>query len=460
MGLWKVEKSRKSLLQWLGVVLVVAILVRTGLWMAYPLAESNDTPTYRHLSRSLGNHGFDNYNGTRTPGYPLFLLITASDAALYAVQLVLGVFTTLLVFYIVWKLTYRAWFAGALALAHTLNLGQLFFEASVLSESLATFLLFCVLAGLAWFWGQTFPDAKNTKSPDFAIQMGIAPLIGLAAAALAMTRPLFAPVAFLGAFFLAFFSCVRQGGRTGSWKTRWGAAILVALPVAIVLGLWVNFIHTRFKIWGLDSMGGYHLVNHTSSFFELAPNEYAPVRDTFLQFRAIRMAETGSPVNTIWDAIPALMEQEKLNYYALGRRMGEISQRLIAEHPDLYAQNLLRGWWWFWRVGVFWLPDAVANPVLRPVLSALMFAERLGLFGVNMLFLGGSVSLLWDKVRARLQPPLFIWFAASAIWITSVLQTLAEHGDNPRFLAPMQTLVVLVVAWALVRLVDILKSKT
>jgi hypothetical protein len=458
MDLWKVE-NRRGLFLWLGMVLVVAILVRAGLWMAYPLAESNDTPTYRHLSSSLGNHGFDNYNGTRTPGYPLFLLITGSDAALYVVQLVFGVLTTLLVFYIAWKLTFRAWFAGALALAHTLNLGQLFFEASVLSESLATFLLFCVLAGLVGFWGQTYPVVKNEKSGDFIIQMGIALLIGLVAAALAMTRPLFAPVAFWGALFLAFFSCARQGRRAGAWKIHWGAAMLVTLPAVIFLALWVNFIHTRFKIWGLDSMGGYHLVNHTSSFFELAPDEYASVRDTFLQFRAIRMAETGSPVNTIWDAIPTLMEQEKLNYYALGRLMGKISQRLIAEHPSLYAQNLLRGWWWFWRVGVFWLPGAVANPVLRSALSGLMLAERLVLFGVNMPFLGGSVSLLWSKARARLQPPPFIWFAASAVWITSVLQTLAEHGDNPRFLAPMQTLVVLVVAWALFRLFDASKSK-
>ncbi len=433
-----IVNDKKTLWRWLAVVLMVAILVRVGLWLTYPLAESNDTPTYRHLAHSLRNHGFERYNGTRTPGYPFFLWLTGSDATLYLVQLALGVLTTLLVFYLAWKLTHRPWFAGLLGLAHTLNLGQLFFEASLLSESLATFLLFGLLAGLMYIWETSAWTHKETRVLVYLIT-------GLAAAALALVRPLFAPVALWGALFLAVF------WHSAAWKTRWSAAILTTLPLVVGLGLWVNFIHANFKIWGLDSIGGYHLVNHVSSFFERAPDEYASIRDTFLQFRAARLAESGSAVNTIWDAIPTLMEQEKRNYYALGRLMGKISQQLIAENPDLYAKNLVLGWWWFWRVGVFWLPQTIANPLLRSVLTNLMLAERMALFGVNLIFLVGSLSLLWKPFRTRLNPPLFLRFAASSIWMISLLQTLAEHGDNPRFLAPMQTLVVLVVAWGTTR---------
>jgi phosphotransferase system glucose/maltose/N-acetylglucosamine-specific IIC component len=32
---------------------------------------------------------------------------------------------------------------------------------------------------------------------------------------------------------------------------------------------------------------------------------------------------------------------------------------------------------------------------------------------------------------------------AGTIWIASILQTLLDHGDNPRFLVPLQSLVVL-----------------
>ncbi len=445
------KDKKTAFWRWLMLVLAVAVLVRAGLWLAYPLAESNDTPTYRHLSNSLRNHGFERYNGMRTPGYPLFLMLARSDSVTYAAQLSLGVLTTLLVFYLAWALTRRAWFAGLMGLAHTLNLGQLFFEASLLTEGLATFLLFAVLAGYIGLMQNMECRSLLLRQRQPAIRwqaIGLHILnIGLAAAALAMVRPLFAPIALWGAFFLAFL------WRSAPLKTRWGAAILTALPLVIVLAVWMNFIYIRFKIIGLDSMGGYHMVNHVSSFFERAPEEYAPIRDTFLEFRAVRMGRTGSAANTIWDAIPTLMEQEKRNYYALARIMGTISQRLIAENPDLYAQNLVLGWWWFWRVGVFWLPQATEPAALRSFLVGLMFIQRMALFGVNLLFLAGSFALLWGKFRARLNPPLFIWFAASSVWVISILQTLAEHGDNARFLAPMQTLVVLVVGWGITRLV-------
>jgi hypothetical protein len=36
--------------------------------------------------------------------------------------------------------------------------------------------------------------------------------------------------------------------------------------------------------------------------------------------------------------------------------------------------------------------------------------------------------------------------AAGTVWVSSVLQTLFEHGDNARFLVPAQMLVLYVVA--------------
>ena len=438
---------------WLVIVLAAALLVRASLWLAYPIAPANDTPTYQHLASSLlNNGGFERYNGTRTPGYPLFLMLAGSEARVYFFQLGLGLLTTLLVFYIGWQLSQHAWFAGLLALAHTLNLGQIFFEATLLSEALATFLLFFCLACLVWLF-RDHPGSDPLRKNSAILTGLVALALGLAAAALAMARPLFAFVPFWGALFLLLF------WRGASFKSRLGAAALVALPALITLLVWVSFIYTHFNILGLDSIGGYHMVNHTTSFFELAPQEYAPIRDTFLKFRAKHIAETGSSINTIWDAIPALMTQTKLNYYSLGRVMGEISSRLIREHPWLYLQNLALGWVWFWRVGVFWLPESISNAGLRALTNGVMLVERLALAGINLLFLGGSLTLLSPKIRDMLKIDLFIWFAASAVWVTSILQTLAEHGDNARFLAPMQTLVVLIAAIWLVNLYTEWKTK-
>ena len=64
----------------------------------------------------------------------------------------------------------------------------------------------------------------------------------------------------------------------------------------------------RFDLFSLTTMTGYHLVQHTGYYFEDVPDEYAEIRDIYLDFRDARIEERGSQGNTIWDAIPVIME--------------------------------------------------------------------------------------------------------------------------------------------------------
>jgi len=49
---------------------------------------------------------------------------------------------------------------------------------------------------------------------------------------------------------------------------------------------------------------------------------------------------------------------------------------------------------------------------------------------------------------------VFLWFVTASIWLTSILQTLPDHGDNPRFSVPIQSMVVFIVLWWVVRSVN------
>lgn len=430
------SKKAKVSQTWLMIALSIAILARIGLWVSYLPAHGNDTSTYQHLANSLRNHqGFERYNGTRTPGYPFFLMITGTEEQAYLVQLCLGVITSLLVYWVTWRLSEKHWLAGLLSLAHSLNLGQLFFEAALLSEAVATFLFFAWLAGMVFLLNQ---NKQKTDRLHINRHWMTAFGVGITGVALIFTRPLFVFIPFLGAFFLLFFL-------HSPIKIRLGTTALVVLPAVISLAIWANFIHTRFNMWGMDTIGGYHLVTHVSSFFELAPDQYAPIRDIFLQFRDERIAATGSTANTIWDAIPALMQESRLNYYALSRLMGQISSELIASHPFLYMENLILGWVWFWKVGVFWLPDQVTNVSLRSILSAILLAERILTFGFNLLLLAGTMTLASSTWRKILGMNSSLYMAIGTIMAASLVQSLAEHGDNARYLAPQQTLVIIIV---------------
>jgi hypothetical protein len=82
------------------------------------------------------------------------------------------------------------------------------------------------------------------------------------------------------------------------------------------------------------------------------------------------------------------------------------------------------------------------------------------LFLANLVFILASLFFMFSEglaalrhkpinFRIRFLEPsqkIFFWFLLANIWLTSILQTLLDHGDNPRFLVPLQSFVVLWVA--------------
>ncbi len=430
-------------------LLLVAILLRLGLFFVYQPVPYGDTPSYRRLAEAV-LRGFERYDGTRTPGYPIFLALAGPDERVWLIQMALGILITLLLYYTGWKLTGKGWFGFVVALAHTLNLGQLFFEANLLTETLTTFWVMLTLAGYLY-------GLQNPKGPSVWLAAGL----GLTSSLALITRPLFL---YLPIWILLFVVFARKQSPSGENEhvqppasarpfvkihIHWPQAVAFILPVILIAGGWVAFIHTHYGDWGLTTMTGYHLVQHTGSFFEYVPDRYAALRDTYLVYRDAQIAQHGTQTNAIWEAIPEMQAASGLNFYDLSRTLARISIRLIIAHPDKYLRNVLEGWWLFWRAPVYWSADALRHQGLAPVLSSLIQAERLVLAGVNVIFIlsslvGVFISRRWPVSGER---RAFLWCLLGTIWIASILQTLLDHGDNPRFLVPLQSLVVLWVIW-------------
>lgn len=430
-------ENKRSLLPWFGLTLTVGLVVRLGLWAVYPLTPNNDSVTYLQLGKNLLTKGFTTYNATRSPGYPAFLALTGEQT--YLAQLALGLLTSLLFFYLGFRLTRDPRFGALAALFHTLNLGQLFFEATLLTETLTTFLVTAALAGVM---------ALATEKASPGRFLVYAALAGLAAAFAGLTRPLFAflPI-FLFAFcFLLFQLPLRQ---------RIILALATLLPAIGLFGGWLNYVDSHFKILSFDTIGGFRWLNHTGEFFELVPDADAVIRDTYLKYRAAKIAETGTQTNAAWDAMDELLKNSHLGFYALSRELTRISLDLIRAHPELYLKNSLSGWWMFWWAAVYWTPAELIIPGLIPVLRVLIFAERMLLIAANLTFLAVSLAVvLWKKARQTLGMKPFLWLALASIWAASVAQTLLDHGDNPRYLVPLQTLVLVLVAWWSLNLVS------
>lgn len=448
-------------------ILLFGCLERLFLWQFYGPATYNDSATYWRLA-GLIEQGWNYYDGTRVPVYPAFLAWVGSDAWVYALQLGMGLLITLGYFYIAWCITGQVWFATVVAMAHQLNLGQLFFEANILTETMATFWLVLAITGLVH--GIKMPAAR---------QPWLAFLVGIASALALLTRPLFILLPPWLGFWMAMtwltepgtaFALVRSWNSLGVWgkwllgalRRGWLLGVAFGLPaVGLPLG-WVFFIHHQFGDWALSTMTGFHLVQHTGAFFEYVPDRYAVLRDTYLAYRDARIAQYGTQTNTIWEAIPAMSAASGLSFYDLSRTLARISLDLIRQHPFLYLRSVITGWWLFWRAPVYWSADAlrVPEPALlwfTAGLEGAIFFQRMlllaanGLFLISPLLLATQRRLLFNCSNAEIaSPAILMSIPVGLVWLVSILQTFLDHGDNPRFLVPMQSIVVMWALWWLV----------
>ena len=176
----RVNLARFSTASVWAAVILVTFGARGLLWFTYHPVSFSDTHSYRRLADAIPNPNWNGYDGTRTPGYPLVMAFFGPDQRLYLAQLAMGLAISLLLFYIGWQVSGKVWFGGIIALAHSLNLEQLFFEADLLSETPATFWIMLSLAGLA-FW------IYHPKYRSIGLAFGL----GIASAAAALTRQLF-----------------------------------------------------------------------------------------------------------------------------------------------------------------------------------------------------------------------------------------------------------------------------
>ena len=113
-----------------------------------------------------------------------------------------------------------------------------------------------------------------------------------------------------------------------------------------------------------------------------------------------------------------------------------------------YISRVLRGWWFFWRAPVYWEFAAIASSGLASTLSNLVFGARAVMFFANMVFIVSSIlGLIFKGLRRVWALDQFMWLIAASIWATSIMSSLLDHGDNPRFLVPLQTAVIFWCLW-------------
>ena len=426
------EQPSKLSSPWVwGLLLVLfAILLRLFLWVHYqPITYSDTYGGYMRLAEVLLDFTLKGYDGTRVPLYPAFLASLGMDEQkIWITQMLLGVVIVLLLYWITWRTTTSIAMALVVAGIYAFLPAHVLMEANLLTETLTTFWVVLSYALLLYYLHSNRP----------ARSLIAALLLGISVSAAGMTRALFFPVSI---WFLVF---VFLGGGEG-WKSRILNSAVYCIAPILILGGWVWFIYDLSGMLAPTTRVGYNLVQHTGAFFEYLPDEYAPIRDTYLEYRNARIAERGVQHNTIWEALPAMAESSGLHFFQLSRELQRLSWMLIFEHPGLFLRSAFEGWINFWKAPVIWQVSAFDSEAIGFPVTLLSYFNRALALGANLLFLMISFGMVVSReIRARLNIDLFTISIIGGVWLISIFQTIFEHGDNPRFLVPQQMMVIYV----------------
>ena len=171
-------KHTPAWLTWFLALMAMAIVLRAGLAFTYAPAHTTDTEGYLYIARLMHDLNLRGNNAARPPVYPgLIALVQLNENAVWAVQSILGISVSALLYLVTWRLTHRAWLAFLAGALHSVNLAQLYFEGMILAETVTTFLFVLSLALLVL----RFRVRERWPRTEL--------VLGLLAAALALTRP-------------------------------------------------------------------------------------------------------------------------------------------------------------------------------------------------------------------------------------------------------------------------------
>jgi hypothetical protein len=104
------------------------------------------------------------------------------------------------------------------------------------------------------------------------------------------------------------------------------------------------------------------------------------------------------------------------------------------------------GWIDFWKAPVYWQPETMHPAAMMATFQILAWVGRGLSVLTNFAFLLLSVGIVLSRrLRSWIKMDAILWVSMAMVWMISIVQTMMDHGDNPRFLVPLQMVVIYVV---------------
>jgi hypothetical protein len=425
-------------------VLVFAAVVRLLWAQVLPMHRMGDSADYLELAHRLAHLHLSGYDGARTPGYPLVLVLVGSNTFWIGfVQGVLGVVGTGFAYAIIRRATGNRAAAAVGAVLSTLSMAQLIEERTVLTEFFTGFLLLLLVLLL-----QRVPDEGAPRSDWYRWSAGV----GLVMAYSALTRPSF--VAVLPAVALYVWGLRR---RFAPATRPAGLAVwaLVLLPTVVGYASWVAFNATENHWATISTNQGQGLTNATCRITVPAENRsegiidliYLPYRDQY------RIEMNGTCAGAATPAFARIQRVTGWSQLETEKQLSARGIRIIERRPMDYAQQTLVHLTGEWRGTVPKDPHLFRHPLRGAIYSVVRVSQvvisRLVRYGFLVM---AVVGLILAVVRRR-RPDPFFTVVVTMVLLTSIANILFESDRLPELLDPFQPVIITMLVAGIARAV-------
>lgn len=428
------QPSKGRDLPWLAALLLLGVAVRLTCFVGYGLQIFPDSSTYMQAATDLLSGDFSIGLARRTPGYPLALTLAGlSPRYVFGLQAVAGLGISAMLFSMARRLGGSQRIAFVAGASYSLNLQQLFQEATLLTETVSTF----AVVGASLALAATIQRLRRSQ-----VDVTLMLLTGALAGYAVMVRPQY--VVFAAVVPLTLLYAI--GGRRWPTPRAMGLAAIATLPIVLIILAWCTVVYVKVGYFTMSTQSGFGMVNHPIDYIERAPPQYEKVRAILVRTRDERVAQVGHSRNTIWYAWPEIQQATGWTLPEASRHFQRMCTQMFKDDPVRYAISVAHAWFDFWAVPIFWEPGQVNPPWLGAALDKFWPRQMWVLRAFNLAFVSlVALVLVWPRARQATRWGIEMTAIAAVVLMSSVVQALADQGASARYAIPTQALVVVVV---------------
>ncbi len=431
-------------LKYIYLLIAISAAIRLAVVLTYAPIDYPDTGWYEKVAKEIVTLDFSKYDGARTPGYPaLMILGFLKWKIIWFLQLALGIAISAIMYLIINKATSSPKLSFYTGLSYNLSIVFLFFESNMLTETLSIFFL---LLSVLFFMKIMENRARDINYFYLSLMISLA----------SITRPTF--LFLLPMMFIFFIYGYKRTGKNHRFSFK--KIIYYTAPFFIIIGGWSTFNKIQVDYFGPTTLTGFHLMSYSGAFIEDAPEEYGLVKKIYLKHREVKLRETGDQTTTIWMAYPEMMKVKGYTIAQISKELTALSIHQISRHPELYFKMALKAYWDYWYLPNFtdyWKFEKFRFVFLGKAAKFVLYYIELPLWiAANAGFILFTLFNLYGFFTRKKWPNTRLIMMLSLTVISlSVLQALAQYGDNWRYSVSMKPFIILVIALTLFNMLKI-----